>query len=79
VPVCVKSRSVFVVSLAHISMNNASASLSYFATVQDQFMANLGTVVVMLLLVGLLCARGKLLIFKEHFASPAVQAPETPD
>jgi membrane protease YdiL (CAAX protease family) len=68
--VYVKSRSVFVVSLAHIAMNNASASLSYFAAVQDQFMANLGTVLVMLLLVAFLYARGEFRIFKEHFAPP---------
>jgi membrane protease YdiL (CAAX protease family) len=68
--VYVKSRSVFVVSLAHIAMNNASASLSYFVALQDQFMANLGTVLVMLLVVAFLYVRGEFRVFREHFAPP---------
>jgi len=67
--VYVKSQSVFVVSLAHIAMNNGSASLSYFAAVQNQFLANLGTVLVMLLVVALLYTRGEFRVFREHFAS----------
>jgi membrane protease YdiL (CAAX protease family) len=71
--VYVKSRSVFVVALAHIAMNNASASLSYFAVVRDQFLGNLGTVLVMLLLVAFLYFQGEFRIFREHFESPPHQ------
>lgn len=68
--VYVKSRSVFVVSFAHIAMNNASASLSYFAALQDQFLANLGTVLVMLWVVAFLYVRGEFRVFRDYFASP---------
>jgi len=42
--VYIKSKSVFVTSIAHIAMNNASQSFSYFVVVQNQLLANLGTV-----------------------------------
>jgi hypothetical protein len=38
--------------------------------VEDQFMANLGTVLVMLLLVVFLYVRGEFGVFREHFAPP---------
>lgn len=67
--VYVKSQSIFVVSLAHIAMNNGSAALSYFAAVQNQFLGNLGTVLVMLLVVALLYVRGEFRVFRDHFTA----------
>jgi membrane protease YdiL (CAAX protease family) len=55
-----KTRSIFVVSLAHIVMNNASASFGYFFVVEDQLMANVATVLVMVVVTGVLCATGQL-------------------
>jgi membrane protease YdiL (CAAX protease family) len=65
--VYIRSRSVFVVSIAHIAMNNASMALSYFIVLRDQQLANLGTVLVMLLVVVGLYARGELVVFREYF------------
>ncbi len=61
--VYVKSGSVFVTSIAHIAMNNAAASLSYFVIIQNQTLANLGLTVTMLVVVAIMFAR-KLFVFK---------------
>lgn len=55
--VYVKSGSVFVTSIAHITMNNAAASISYFVVIQDQTMANLGLTLTMLILVAFMAAK----------------------
>ena len=52
--VYVKSKSIFVTSIAHISMNNAVASLSYFIIVQNQVLANLGLTLTMLIVVSVM-------------------------
>jgi membrane protease YdiL (CAAX protease family) len=62
--VYVKSGSVFVTSIAHIAMNNAAASLSYFVIVQNQLLANLGLTLAMLVLVAVMFAK-KLFVFSE--------------
>lgn len=49
--VYINSGSVFVTSIAHITMNNAAASLSYFVVIQDQTLANLGLTLTMLVVV----------------------------
>lgn len=46
-----KSQSIWVVSLAHIVLNNASAAFSYLIIIQNQFLANLGLAITMLLVV----------------------------
>jgi membrane protease YdiL (CAAX protease family) len=61
--VYVKSGSVFVTSIAHIAMNNAAASLSYFVIVQDQLLANLGLTLTMVIVVAIMFAK-KLFVFK---------------
>jgi len=62
--VYVKSGSVFITSIAHITMNNAAASLSYFVIVQNQLLANLGLTLVMLVLVVVMFVK-KLFVFSE--------------
>ncbi len=52
--VYVKSRSVFVTSVAHIAMNNASAALSYYVILRNQLLANVVTSGVMVAVVGIL-------------------------
>lgn len=55
-----KSRSIFVPSIAHIAMNNASRSFAYFVAIQNQFTANLAQYLVMIVLVSLLYFRKEL-------------------
>jgi membrane protease YdiL (CAAX protease family) len=52
--VYIKSRSVFVTSLAHIAMNNAAVAVSYYVIVGDQTLANLGMTLTMILVVAAL-------------------------
>jgi len=68
--VYVCTRSIFVVAVAHITMNNASAALSYFVVVQSQYLANLGTVLVMVLVVLALFLRGEMRVFREVLGEP---------
>jgi membrane protease YdiL (CAAX protease family) len=65
--VYVKSRSVFVAAVAHITMNNASASFSYLFVLREQggqFLANLATALVMVAVALLLYATGQLRVFR---------------
>jgi len=61
--VYVKSGSIFVTSIAHIAMNNAAASLSYFVVIQDQTLANLGLTLTMLIVVAIMIFQ-KMLVFE---------------
>jgi len=65
--VYVKSRSVWVTSLAHIAMNNSASAFSYFAVVQNQLLANLGLTMTMLIVVAVLYYKNELKAFKEYF------------
>ncbi len=58
-----KTRSVFVTALAHIAMNNAQASLSYLFVVDNMLLANIGLVLVMLVVVAGLIATGQFKVF----------------
>ncbi len=62
----VKSRSVWVTSLAHIAMNNSAASFSYFAIVQHQILANVGLALTMIIVVAILYFRKGLDVFREY-------------
>jgi membrane protease YdiL (CAAX protease family) len=62
--VYVKSGSIFVASIAHIAMNNAATSLSYFVIVQNQFLANLGLTLAMLVVVAIMVSK-RMLVFDE--------------
>ena len=66
--VYVKSGSIFVTSIAHITMNNAAASLSYFVIVQNQTLANLGLTLTMLVVVAFMVSR-KMFASSEFFAN----------
>jgi membrane protease YdiL (CAAX protease family) len=52
-----KSGSIFVTSVAHIAMNNAASSFSYFVILQNQTLANLGLALTMLIVVGIMASR----------------------
>jgi membrane protease YdiL (CAAX protease family) len=60
----VKSRSVWVTSLAHIAMNNSAASFSYFALIQNQILANVGLTLTMIVVVSVLYFKKELDIFQ---------------
>lgn len=62
--VYLKSKSIFVTSLAHIAMNNAAASLSYFVVIQDQLLANLGLTLTMLIVLAIMLFN-RMLVFDE--------------
>lgn len=68
-----KSESVFVTSFAHISMNNAAASLSYFVLVQSQVLANLGLTLTMLIVIVIMLTK-KLLVIGKIPSTPATNS-----
>jgi membrane protease YdiL (CAAX protease family) len=74
--VYVKSESVWVTSLAHIAMNNAAASFSYFAVVQNQFLANMGLTLTMMIVVAFLFLRKDLSAFSDYFGVRAASREE---
>lgn len=64
----VKSESVFVTAIAHIAMNNSAQSLSYFAVIQNQVLANIGLTLTMIIVVAILYYKKELDIFAKHLA-----------
>jgi membrane protease YdiL (CAAX protease family) len=62
----VKSKSVWVTSLAHIALNNSAASFSYFAVVQNLVLANIGLALTMMIVVGVLYYKKELDIFPKY-------------
>lgn len=81
--VYIKTKSVFVTALAHITMNNAQASLSYLFVVNNMLLANLGLVLVMVIVVAVLAATGQFKVFREYFDEASrktiVIAPTNPE
>lgn len=69
--VYVKSESIWVVSFAHIAINNASRSLSYFVVVEDAVRANLVLALAAGLVVGVLFWSGELRAFGRYFTRSA--------
>ena len=65
----VKTENILVASLAHIAMNNASQSLSYFVAIQNQFLANLGQVLAMVIVVVILYYSKELDTFDKHLTA----------
>ncbi len=48
-------------------MNNAAASFSYFAVIQDQVLANIGLSLTMVIVVAILYFRKELDVFQKYF------------
>ena len=65
--VYVKSRSVWVTSLAHIAMNNSASSFSYFTVLENQLLANIGLSLTILIVVLVLYYKNELKAFKEYY------------
>ena len=60
-----KSRSIFVPSIAHITLDNAARSLSYFIVLQNQFTANLAQNLTMVIILAILYFSKELTILFE--------------
>lgn len=65
--VYVKSENIFVVSVAHITLDNVARSFGYFVIVQNQIMANLGLTITMLLVVAVIYFSKEWQVFKSYF------------
>jgi CAAX protease family protein len=65
--VYVKSESIWVVSLAHIVMNNASRSLAYLVVVREAWLADLEVALAMVVVVAVLYVTKELDIFEKYF------------
>ena len=63
--VYIRSSSIFVAAIAHITLNNAAAAFSYFVSIENQPMANIGLTLTMLVVVAFLYLRGQLGIFSQ--------------
>jgi membrane protease YdiL (CAAX protease family) len=65
--VYIKTENIFVVSFAHIVINNASSSFSYFVVIDNQILANIALTVTMAVVIGILYYFKELKIFKNYF------------
>jgi uncharacterized protein len=63
-----KSRSIFVPSIAHITLNNAARSFSYFILIQNQFTANLAQNLTMVIVLAFLFYKKELHVLVDYFA-----------
>lgn len=63
----VKTESIWITSFVHIVLNNSARSFSYFVSVTDQFMANFGLMITMLIVVGILYFSKEWKIFENYF------------
>jgi membrane protease YdiL (CAAX protease family) len=73
--VYVKTENIFVASLAHIVMNNAGRSFSFFCTVTDQTLANAMLAVTMGIVVAVLYFMKEFDVFKAYFEKRKAAAP----
>ena len=74
-----KSRSIFVPSIAHIALNNASRSFAYFVVIQNQFTANLAQYLVMVIIVAYLYYRKELDSIPEFLSHTFEQGSQQPE
>ncbi len=65
--VYIKSQNIFVTSVAHITLDNVARSFAYFAIVQNQFKANLGLTITMLIVVAVLYFSKEWKVFRDYF------------
>ncbi len=62
--VYVKTKNVWVTSIAHIALNNAARSFAMFAVVRNQLLANAGLTMTMMLVIAVLYWKGELRTFQ---------------
>jgi uncharacterized protein len=75
--VYVKSGSVFVVAFFHAVLNNASRAFSYFVTLDNQLLANMGLAFAAALVVAMLYWRGEFRVFSAALGAPITGAEDT--
>ncbi len=63
----VKSKSVWITSVAHITLNNSAASFAYFAVIQNQILANVGLMLTMMIVVAVFYYKKELNVFQNYF------------
>ena len=63
-----RSGSIWVASLAHIVFNNSSRSFSQYVVIEDQLLANLGLMITMVIVVGILYLRKELNVFRNFLS-----------
>jgi uncharacterized protein len=71
--VYIKSENIFVVSVTHITLNNAARSIAYFVIVQNQFMANVSLTITMLIVVAVLCFSKEWEVFENYFNNRKIE------
>jgi membrane protease YdiL (CAAX protease family) len=64
-----KSDSIFVPSIAHIAMNNASRSFAYFVVITNQFTANIAQYLAMVIVIAFLYYRKELKVILEFLST----------
>ncbi|MFC1700851.1 CPBP family intramembrane glutamic endopeptidase [Patescibacteria group bacterium] len=65
--VYVKTENIFVTSVTHVTFNNSAAAFSYFVIVENQMLANVGLMITMLIVIGVLYYSKELKVFKDYF------------
>lgn len=65
--VYIKTETIWVAALTHITLNNSAGSFGYFAVIKNQTIANVGLTVTMIIVIAILFYFGKLKIFDEYF------------
>jgi membrane protease YdiL (CAAX protease family) len=65
--VYVKTKSIWITSVAHITMNNSAASFGYYAVMKNQILANAGLTLTMILVVTILFYKKEFKIFEDYF------------
>jgi len=65
--VYIKTENILVAAVTHITLNNSAASFSYFVTIQNQLLANIGLTITMLIVVGILIYSKQTKVFAEYF------------
>jgi len=61
-----KTKSIFVPSLLHITINNSSRSFSYWVVIENQVLADVLLSITMLLIIAILYFTGEMKVFKTH-------------
>jgi len=67
--VYIKTGNIFVASVAHITLNNVARSFAYFAIIQNQFLANIGLTITMLLVSAVLYFSKEWKVFENYFSN----------
>lgn len=68
--VYIKTENIFVASITHITLNNVARSFAYFAVIKNQFLANIGMLLAMLIVIAVLYYSKEFKVFEIYFKKP---------